>query len=189
LGKKRSIVANLAIVIVLALFTSFPVEAAETLQSKKSAGPFAGKTVWLVDVNSNAEYSNPLFEDISDLLLKQAPGIKLVHVKTQDKGNPFFLLQQENYPDAAIIGIGLCELTTPQTANYAAAAKEKSIPVVYCYTEQIKALKEKMVARYRIRSVKGFEIPGGMPATEQDAQKEAEHLTPLFIEGLATQFK
>jgi hypothetical protein len=187
--RKNRLVLNPAIVLVLALFCYSAAVPAGTPQSKDPAGSFAGKTVWLVDVNSNSDYTNPLFAQILELLPKRAPGVKLVHVKVQDKGNPFFLLQRENYPEAAIIGVGLCDFTTPKTANYAAAAKEKNIPVIYCYTEQMKALKEKLVVRYRISDVRGFEIPIGMLATDQNAQKEAERLTPMFIEALAAPLK
>lgn len=143
----------------------------------------AGKTVWIVDVNSNESYHSTLQAAIVDQLPQHAPGAIVRHVTTSEKGNPFFLLRRENYPDVAIISLGVCADTTKNVANYASEARKKGIPSVICYLGNVSDYQEKWNKAYRIPDVRAIEIEE-MPQSPQEAEPVAKRLLPMIIERL-----
>ena len=191
--KKRVKIILTISALLLATFICSTITAAASAATETSlasaAKALAGKTVWVVDVNTNADYSNALLLRVVQLLPEYLPGVKVVHVTTAEKGNPFFLLKPENYPDAVIIGVGVCESTTPQVVNYAARAKEKKIPCVICYDKKLQQVKDKYVVSYRVPDVPAYELTDSLPSTQQENDAEARRLTPMFVEGLLGQLQ
>ncbi len=156
--------------------------------NSQSTGPFAGKTIWVVDVNSNEDYNSLLLEAVEKLLPQYAPGGKVKRVKTGDK-NPFFLLKEEDYPSAAICGTGVCEGTTPKAINYASSALKLGIPAVIMYVPELKETKEKYVKIYRVPDLPFYEVSDGAPASADEADILAKAATPALVKALADQFK
>ncbi len=153
-----------------------------------SLSGFAGKTIWVVDVNSNEDYNSLLLEAVEKLLPQYAPGVKVKRVKTGDK-NPFFLLKEEDYPSAAVCGTGVCEGPTPKTINYASSALKLGIPAVIMYVPELKETKEKFVKTYRVPDLRFYEVSDGAPADPDEADNLAKAATPALVKALAEQLK
>jgi hypothetical protein len=154
----------------------------------KAAGPFTGKTLWVVDVNSNEDYNNLLLEAVEKLLPQHAPGAKVKRVKTGDK-NPFFLLREGNYPSAVIVGTGVCVGTTPQVVNYASSALKLGIPAVVLHIPEMKENREKQAQVYRVPDLRSHEVAEGAPATAQEADPLAKNAMPALLKALVEQMK
>lgn len=150
--------------------------------------PFAGKTLWVVDVNTNEDYNNQLLEAVEKLLPQYAPGVKVQRVKTGSK-NPFFLLKEENYPAAVIAGTGVCVATTPQAINYAASALKLGIPTVILHIPEMKETREKFVKSYRVPDLPFHEVAEGAPETAEEADRLAKAAVPALVKALAEQVK
>jgi hypothetical protein len=162
--------------------------AAKASAPSRSASPFAGKTVWVVDVNSNEDYKSLLLDAVEKLLPQYASGVKVKRVKTGDK-NPFFLLKEENYPAAVIAGTGVCISTTPQTVNYASSALKLGIPTVILYIPEMRDKKEESVKIYRVPDLRFYEVADGAPATAAEADTLAKAALPALVKALAEQMK
>ena len=188
--KMSSVLIAMACLAVLTAASFGPMAnaAAKASAPSRSASPFAGKTVWVVDVNSNEDYNNLLLEAAEKLLPQYAPGVKVKRVKTGDK-NPFFLLREENYPAAAIVGTGVCVGTTPQVVNYAASALKLGIPAVILHVPEMKETREKQVQAYRVPDLRFYEVAEGAPATAKEADPLAKAALPALIKALAEQMK
>ncbi len=148
-----------------------------------ASNSLAGKTVWIVDVNTTESYKSTLQTALVDQLPRYAPGVIVRHVTTNEKGNPFFMLRREDYPDAVIISLGVCDGTTNKVANYASEAKKKGIPSVMCYLGDLRDDQVKWNKAYRNPDAEAIEIET-MPETHQEAMPMAERLVPIFIEKL-----
>jgi hypothetical protein len=156
--------------------------------NSQSTSPFAGKTIWVVDVNSNEDYNSLLLEAVEKLLPQYAPGVKVKRVRTGEK-NPFFLLKEEDYPSAAICGTGVCVGTTPQSINYASSALKLGIPAVIMYVPELKDTREKYVKIYKVPDLRFYEVSDGAPATAEEASLLAKGATPALVNALADQLK
>jgi hypothetical protein len=163
-------------------------EAVPKVAPPAPSGVLAGKTVWVVDVNSNESYDSALQAALVGLWPQQAPGVNVRRVVTVDDANPFFLLRQENVPDAAIISIGVCVHTTKLVANFASASLARGIPTVICYLSEVRNYQEKWNEAYHIPDVEAIELEN-MPKSQQEAEPEAGRLIPMFTESLTTQFR
>lgn len=152
------------------------------------SGILAGKTVWIVDVNSNENFNSALQAAIVDQLSKHTSGMIVRLVKTSERGNPFFLLKRENYPDAAIISVGVCEVTIKKVANYASEAKKKGIPSSTCCLTESRDLQVKWNQKYRNPDAEPIKIKS-MPLHPQEAMSIARRVAPVFIEKLEYLFK
>jgi hypothetical protein len=142
----------------------------------------------VVDVNSNEYYNSLLLEAVEKLLPQYAPGVKVKRVKTGDK-NPFFMLEEEDYPSAAICGTGVCNATTPQTINYASSALKLGIPAVIMYVPTLKDTREKYVKIYKVPDLRFYEISNGAPETVEEADRLAKPAIPALVKALAEQMK
>jgi hypothetical protein len=162
--------------------------AAKASAPSRPASPFAGKTLWVVDVNSNEDYKSLLLDAVEKLLPKNAPGVKVKRVKTGDK-NPFFLLREENYPAAVIVGTGVCVGTTPQVVNYAASALKLGIPAVILHVPEMKETREKQVQAYRVPDLRFYEVADGAPAGAKEADSLAKAALPSLVKALEEQMK
>jgi len=185
------------VVLLLALLFFFPSNALHTQaqeletvtnivpadQPSPASKSLAGKTIWIVDVNSNEGYNSPLQEALLDQLPQYAPGLTVRHVTTSEKGNPFFILRRENYPDAAIVSLGVCMATTKDVANYASGAKKKGIPSVMCYISEVRDHQKKWNKAYRLSDAEAIEIEE-VPQSRNEAEPVAKRLVPIFIEKL-----
>ena len=154
----------------------------------KSAGPWAGKTVWVVDVNSNEDYNNKLLEAVEKLLPQAAPGVKAKRVKTGDK-NPFFLLKETDRPAAVIAGTGVCASTTPQVVNYAASALKLGIPTVIVHVPEFRSLREENAKTYRVPDLHYYEVANGAPETVAEAEILAKAAMPELVKALTEQIE
>jgi hypothetical protein len=162
--------------------------AAKASAPSRSASPFAGKTVWVVDVNSNEDYKSLLLEAVEKFLPQYAGGAKVKRVKAGDK-NPFFLLREENYPAAVIVGTGVCVGTTPQVVNYASSALKLGIPAVILHIPEMKETREKQVQTYRVPDLRFYEVAEGAPATAKEAALLANAAAPALVKALVEQMK
>jgi hypothetical protein len=143
----------------------------------------AGKTVWIVDINSNEYYKGTLQPALVSQLQRLVAGVIVRHVTTAEKGNPFYLLKQEDYPAAAIVSLGVCESTTKDVANYASEAKKKGIPSVTMNIADARDAQLKWNKAYSIPDEKALEIEK-LPQDQQEATQIAERLLPTIIERL-----
>jgi hypothetical protein len=153
-----------------------------------AANPFAGKILWVVDVNSNEDYNSLLLEAVEKLLPQYAPGVKVKRIKTEDK-NPFFLLKEENYPVAVIVGTGVCVGTTPRIINYASSALKLGIPAAIMYIPETRNKKEESAKIYRVPELRFYEVADGAPETAEEADRLAKAAAPALVKALADQFK
>jgi hypothetical protein len=154
----------------------------------KPAGPFAGKTVWVVDINSNEDYNNLLLETVEKLLPQYAPGVKVKRIEAGSK-NPFFLLKEADYPAAVIVGTGVCEGTTPKVVNYAAAALKLGIPAVIMHVPEFRNLREENMNTYRVPDLRYYEVAEGAPIAAKEADPLAKAAAPALVKALAEQMK
>jgi hypothetical protein len=143
----------------------------------------AGKTVWIVDINTNEYYTSLIQPALLNQLQRQVPGVKVRQVTTSAKGNPFYLLRQEDYPDAAIVSLGVCDSTTKDVANYASEARKKGIPSVTIHMAEARDAQMKWNKTYSIPDEKALEIEK-RPQDQQEAILMAERLMPTIIESL-----
>jgi hypothetical protein len=146
-------------------------------------GILAGKTVWVVDINTNEYYKSNLQLAIVDHLPRYAPGVIVRHVITAEKGNPFFLLKQEDYPDAVIISLAVCDATAKNVANYASEARKKGIPSVMIYLAEARDLLSKWNKAYRNPEESAIEIET-ISQNQQEAIPIAKRLAPICVEKL-----
>ena len=148
-----------------------------------TADKFAGKTVWVVDVNTNEYYQATLQLALVDQLSQSAPGMIVRHVITAEKGNPFFLLKEEDYPDAVIVSLGVCGQTGKKVANYASEARKKGIPALLCYISDAREDQLKWNKAYRNPDELAIEIEN-IPQSLQAAMPIAKRIAPIIIEKL-----
>jgi len=148
-----------------------------------TADILAGKTVWIVDVNTNEYYKSNFQLTLVDQLSQYAPGVIERHVITAEKGNPFFLLRQEDYPDAVMVSLGVCDATTKNVANYASEARKKGIPAVMIYIAEVLDLQTKWNKAYRNPDELAIEIEK-IPLSQQEAMPIAKRIVPIIIEKL-----
>lgn len=147
------------------------------------ADELAGKTLWVVDVNTNEYYQANLQLALVDQLPQFVPGVIVRHVITADKGNPFFLLKQEDYPDAVIVSLGMCDATSKKIANYASEARKKGIPSAMIYFAEVRDLLAKWNKAYRNSDEQSIEIDT-IPQTQQEAGAIVERIAPVVLEKL-----
>lgn len=148
-----------------------------------AADILADKTVWIVDVNTNEYYKSNFQLALVDQLPRFAHGVIVRHVITAEKGNPFFLLKQEDYPDAAIVSLGVCGQTGKKVANYASEAKKKGIPVVLCHIADARDDQLKWNKAYRNPDELAIEIET-IPQSREEAMPVAQRVAPIIIEKL-----
>ena len=151
-------------------------------QNTKRDNTLNDKTIWLIDVNATATYTPPLQSALLDQLKLNGPNARIHHIITGDKGNPFFMIKKEAYPDAVLICLGLCGETTKELANYASQANKKGIPVAICYLSDVKQQQLDWNKKYRIPNVSAFELTQ-RPLNKSDATKVSQQLIPKIIES------
>ncbi|MCL2669401.1 MAG: hypothetical protein FWE89_01835 [Syntrophaceae bacterium] len=162
--------------------------AADNPSSNFQTALFEGKTIWVVDVNSNEDYNSLLMDAVEKLLPDYATGVKAQRVKTGNK-NPFFLLKKENYPAAVIAGIGVCVATTPQSVNYASSALKLGIPVVILHVPEMRDKKDESMKSYRVSDLRSCEIANCAPETAPEAEELAKAAAPALVKALAEQLE
>lgn len=176
------------ILVLLALMFLVASKALSSQDNESKAGAeiarnFAGKTVWVVDVNTNEYYKSTFQLALVDQLQRFAPGVIVRHITTGEKGNPFFLLNQEDYPDAVIVSLGVCGQTGKKVANYTSEARKKGIPSVLCYIVDAREDQLKWNEAYRNPVELSIEIEK-IPQTRQEAMQIAIKSLPVFLEQL-----
>ena len=151
--------------------------------STDAAGIWAGKTIWVVDVNTNDYYTGFLQQAIVEQLPQFAPGAIVRHVITAAKGNPFFLLKQADYPDAVIIALGMCEASSKNVVNFASEARKKKIPALMIYFAEVREPMVKWMKTYRTPEDLAIESEQ-LPQSEQEAAALAKGLIPKLFDKL-----
>ena len=149
----------------------------------KTTNILTGKTVWIIDVNTNEDYKSFLQAALIDQLPQFATGVIVRHVITQENSNPFFLLKQEDYPHAVIISLALCTGTSKDVANYASEARKKDIRLATVNTADVRKIFANWNKTYHNIDIKTIEIEK-FPASQEEAMKMAKLIIPLFIKGL-----
>ena len=144
---------------------------------------FAGKTVWIVDINSNEYYKSVLHFALVDLLPQYAPGVKVRHVLTGEKGNPFFLLKKEDIPYTAIIGLAVCDGTSKTVSNYASEAGKMGIQSMMINISEVSDQITKWNNTYRNLHGAVIEIEK-IPENRDEAVQMAKKIIPELIKRI-----
>lgn len=161
--------------------TSLP-QAQAPATATSTTSPFDAKTVWVVNV-----IDNYFMHTVADLLPQYAPGARVRYIDALSTGVPFFLLKPDDYPAAAIIGIGQCNESTPATINNAQQSLEKGIPTSIVWIGLLRDVKVRWANIYKIPDVQGYEIAQQPPDNRVQAEQMARDFMPLLVEQLAGQ--
>ncbi len=189
MGKKSiKIFYTVAAVSLLVLLSTTAVSEQQKMQGKgaDTAAVLKGKTVWVVDVNTNEYYTSFFQLALVKLLPGEAPGVIVRHVTTAEKGNPFFLVKQENCPDAVIVSLAVCDATSKNVANYASSARKKGIPTVVVYNAEVLDLLTKWNNAYRNPPETAIKIDK-VPQSLEEAEPIAKQIIPILIGKLENQ--
>jgi hypothetical protein len=141
---------------------------------------FAGKKVWVVVIDNGST----LMPAVAALLPKYSPGVQTKTILVGETGNPFFMLKPEDRPDAVIIGTGVCESTTLDSANYAKQAEKLNIPAVICFYKGVYYAHQQAADKLQFFGVRAYATDLPDSARPGDPERLAERLIPQFIEGL-----
>lgn len=139
----------------------------------------SGKKVWIIVVDPGST----LMPAVVKLLPKYAPGVKVKTIASS-QGNPFFMLNPEDKPDAVIAGTGVCEATTLESANYAKQAEKLDIPAVFSFNRDMLAFYQEAIDKLRLPSLRAYATILPDPARPGDPERLAQRLIPQFIDGL-----
>ena len=142
-----------------------------------------GKTIWIVDINTNEYFKSTFQAALVDQLKAIAPGATVRHVITSGKGNPFFLIKQDDLPYAAIVSLAVCEGTSKDVANYASEAGKKDIRTVMINITEVREAIAKWNKTYHNATGSVIEIEK-MPETQDEAVHMAGKVIPEFIKKL-----
>jgi hypothetical protein len=157
------------------------ISAAETVVSPAPRlSGLAGKKVWVVVVDNGST----LMPAVAALLPKYAPGVQIRTILAGETGNPFFMLKAEARPEAVIVGTGVCESTTLDTANYARQAEKLNIPAVISFSRDILYAYQQAIDKLGNPSTRAYATELPDPARPGDPERIAQKLIPQFIEGL-----
>jgi hypothetical protein len=157
------------------------ISAAEAVVSPASRlNGLAGKKVWIVVVDNGST----LMPAVAALLPRYAPGVRIRTILAGETGNPFFMLKPEDRPEAVIVGTGVCESTTLDTANYAKQAEKLNIPAVISFSRDIHYAYQQAIDKLQFPSTQACATELPDPARPGDPERIARKLIPQFIERL-----
>jgi hypothetical protein len=120
---------------------------------------------------------------VAKLMPQYAPGVKVKTIASS-QGNPFFMLNPEDKPDAVIAGTGVCEATTLDAANFAKQAEKLDIPAVFFFNRDILSAYQEAMDKLRLPSLRAYATILPDPARPEDPKRFAQRLIPQLIEGL-----
>ena len=173
-----------AIITLLGIFTGNSLTAQiKTSPAQVKANNWTGKIIWVVDVNTNEYYKAPISQTLIDLLPQFMPGAVICQVIIAEKGNPFFLLEEEDYPTAVITSLAVCELTSKNVANFASEARKKGIPSVMINIVDVHTTMANWNKKYRNPARSVIEIEQ-LPQTQQEATEIIKRAMPLIIKAM-----